>query len=148
MFLSDKNIKKLGFHTNEADIRACTLYLHVSKTFDLNNKEKDLPGNGITMGGFEYPRHMTFLTKEEINLDNSTVGLVFGRQEFALRNLLVFPGIVHPGFSGQLFIQTICLGGNVRIQEDDPIAYIAFSKTESEVENPLDMNKWKRKHGL
>ncbi len=148
MFLPDKDIKKLGFHENEADIKACTLNLHVSKTYDINKKEKDLPSNGIPMGGFEYPRHMTFLSKEIIKLDDSTVGLVFGRQEYALRNLLVFPGIVHPGFSGPLFLQAICLGGNVRVQKSDPIAYIAFSKTESEVENPLDMDKWKSKHGF
>jgi len=148
MFLTDKEIKKFGFHSNEEDIKSCTLNLHVSKIYDINTGEKDLPGQGITMGGFDYPRHMTFLTEEEIKLDNSTVGLVFGRQRYALKNVLVFPGIVHPGFSGRLLIQTVCLAGSARIEKGDPIAYIAFSKTESEVENPLDVNKWKRDLGL
>ena len=148
MFLTDGDIRKFGIHASEDDIKPSSLNLHISKTYDPNNGPEDIKGQGLPMGGFEYPRHMTFLTEEKITLDKSTVGLVFGRQTYALKNVLVFPGLVHPTFSGNLLLQVICLSGKAMIKKGDPIAYITFAKTGSDNEKTVDNEQRNRKLGL
>ena len=140
MFLSSEQIKEFGFHKNEQDIESCTLQLHVSKIL-VNGEEKEIDGDVIIMGGYEYPRHMTFLTEEKINLDNSIIGFVYGRQSYAVKSVLVFPGIVHPGYNHRLILQVVCLGGQATIRKGDPIAYIAFAKTDSKTNKPIDLEE-------
>ncbi|TFH39884.1 MAG: hypothetical protein E4G94_10455 [ANME-2 cluster archaeon] len=148
MFLTDNDIRKFGIHMSEDDIKPSSLNLHVSKTYDSNDGPKDIKGRGFPMGGFEYPRHMTFVTEEKITLDKSTIGLIFGRQTHALQNVLVFPGLVHPTFSGYLLLQVVCLSGKAIIEKGDPIAYITFAKTGSDNEKTVDNEQRNRKLGL
>lgn len=138
MFLSSEQIQKLGF--DEKDLESCTVKLHVSKYLE-NGKEIDFKGDSLIMGGYEYPRHMTFITEEEMNLDNGTVGLIFGRQSYAIKSVLVFPGIVHPGYNKKLLLQVVCLGPQAIIRKGDPIAYIAFAQTDSKTNKPIDLDE-------
>ena len=140
MFLSYGQIKELGFHVNEDDIESCTLRLHISEICD-NGEKKNIKGDSVTMGGYEYPRHMTFITKEKVDLDNGTVGIIFGRQTYALNNVLIFPGFVHPGYNKRLLLQVVCLGGEVTISKRDPIAYIAFAKTDPKTNKPINLTQ-------
>lgn len=142
MFLSDTEIKKLDFYEQGYETRANTLVLHVAKEFKLGklfDKTEDFSGDYI--GGFEYPRNRTFWSKEQVTLDNETIGLVFGKQRMAASGVLVFPGFIHPGFDSKLLINVICLGPKVFIEENASIAYVAFAKS-NRVEETLDVGDW------
>jgi len=140
MFLSSGQIKELGFNVKEDGMESCTLRLHISTIFE-NGEEKEIKGDSVTMGGYEYPRHMTFYTEEKIKLDAGTVGIVFGRQTYAIKNILIFPGFVHPGYDKRLLLQVVCLGGEATISKRDPIAYIAFAKTDPKTNEPINLTQ-------
>jgi len=143
MFLGDEEIKKLGFFKQNYELVANTLILHVAKRFEPGTPFEDaeeFPGGFI--GGFEYPSHISFWTKESIKIEKNMIGIIFGKQSFASRGILVFPGFVHPGFDGNLILSLICLGSKTRIEKTSGIAYIAFAKTESDVRNLFDNDNW------
>jgi len=143
MFLNDKQIKEaFDLYGHGYETISNTLKLHIAKEFKegiLFEKTKDF--SAMFIGGSEYLPSRSFWSEEELTLDDRTIGILFGRQQFASKGLLVFPGFVHPGFEGRLIINAINLGSKILLNKGDPIAYVAFAET-SPVEETFDVPNW------
>lgn len=142
MFLNDRQIRESDFFNQEYKLVANTLVLHIDREFKKGKLFDDTDEFlGEYIGGFEYPKSKAFWSREEINLDNKTIGIVFGRQKMAANGILVFPGFIHPGFNGRILINAVCLGSKILIEKNLEIAYIAFAES-NPIENAFNLNNW------
>jgi len=155
MFLSDKQIKEyFDVYEKGYQTTSNTLNLHIAKEFKeglLFEKTGEFTAGYIGGSQEGYPRQKSFWSEETVSLNEETIGILFGRQHYASKGLLVFPGFIHPGFDGRLLINAINLGPKILLNRGDAIAYVAFAKT-NPVENKFDVADWYRSslniHGI
>ncbi len=154
MFLTDTQIKELRFFRPDYELKANTMKLHIAKKYEEGQTDFNVAKyyEGGFIGGFDYPAHITFWSKEEVDLkrvpnsdcDHDIIGVLFGSQDFASRGIMVFPGFIHPGWQGHLIMHAICLSGKKKIEKNATLAYVAFAKTDGKVESLYDSATWLR----